>query len=103
MQSKILTFVVGAFVFSVALAGLAHAAPSRDGSHDFDFEYGKWRMPNHRLVKRLVGSHEWENFITCDEGSPLPGGIGGIDIMRANFQKGFVGVTLRTYDPNTGL
>ncbi|HEY1992193.1 MAG TPA: hypothetical protein VGH71_06990, partial [Gammaproteobacteria bacterium] len=30
---------------------------SRDGSHDFDFLYGKWKMPNHRLLKRLAGSH----------------------------------------------
>jgi len=28
------------------------------GLHDFDFLYGKWRMPNHRLAKRLAGSHE---------------------------------------------
>ena len=40
----------------------------RDGSHDFDFIYGKWRMPNHRLKERLAGSHEWVNFITCDGG-----------------------------------
>lgn len=51
-------------------------ATVRDGSHDFDFIYGKWRMPNHRLKKRFAGSHEWADFITCDEGSPLPGGIG---------------------------
>ena len=31
----------------------------RDGSHDFDFIYGKGRMPNHRLKKRQAGSHEW--------------------------------------------
>jgi hypothetical protein len=82
------------------------AAPSgavRDGSHDFDFIYGKWRMPNHRLKKRLAGSHEWADFVTCDEGRPLPGGIGDIDYWRATFWKDFVGVTVRTYDSKTGL
>jgi hypothetical protein len=49
------------------------SATVRDGSHDFDFIYGKWRMPNHFLKKRLTGSHEWVDFVTCDEGSPLPG------------------------------
>jgi hypothetical protein len=78
-------------------------APVSDGSHDFDFIYGKWRMPNHRLKKRLAGSHEWVDFVTCDEGSPLPGGIGDIDYWKANFWKDFVGVTVRTYDPKTGL
>ena len=75
----------------------------RDGSHDFDFIYGKWRMPNHRLKKRLAGSDEWDDFVTCDEGSPLPGGIGNIDYWKASYWKDFVGVTIRTYDPKTGL
>ena len=63
----------------------ARSAAVRDGSHDFDFIYGKWRMPNHRLKKRLAGSHEWEDFITCDEGSPLPGGIGDVDYWKASY------------------
>jgi len=79
------------------------AAGVRDGSHDFDFEYGKWRMPNHRLVKRLAGSHDWADFVTCDEGMPLPGGIGDMDVLRASYWPNFVGVTLRTYDRQTGL
>jgi len=73
------------------------------GLHDFDFIYGKWRMPNHRLTKRLAGSHEWVDFISCDEASPLPGGVGDIDYWRASYWKDFVGVTVRTYDPKTGL
>lgn len=75
----------------------------RDGSHDFDFEYGKWRMPNHRLVQRLAGSHQWADFVSCDEGMPLPGGIGDQDVFRSNYWPNFVGMTIRTYDPQTGL
>ncbi|MHB8814906.1 MAG: hypothetical protein ACYDAE_16750 [Steroidobacteraceae bacterium] len=75
----------------------------RDGSHDFDFLYGKWRMPNSRLVKRLAGSHEWAGFVTCDEAKPLPGGLGDMDVFRANYWPNFVGITVRTYDPQTGL
>ena len=37
----------------------AQSAAVREGSHNFDFIYGKWRIPNHRLKKRLAGSHEW--------------------------------------------
>lgn len=79
------------------------AAGVRDGSHDFDFEYGKWRMPNHRLVKRLAGSHEWADFVSCDEGRPLPGGIGDMDVYRTGYWPDFVGMTVRTYDPRSGL
>jgi hypothetical protein len=89
---------------AVGHAGVAPTAPQiRDGSHDFDFIYGKWRMPNHRLVKRLAGSHDWANFVTCDEGMPFAGGIGDIDTMHANYWKNFVGVTVRTYDRASGL
>ena len=76
---------------------------NRDGSHDFDFLYGKWKMPNHRLVKRLVGSHEWEDFMSYDECSPLPGGLGNQDFYRTDHWKDFLGMTTRTYDRKTGL
>jgi hypothetical protein len=86
-------------VFAVAALGMCAqglaAAPAdsspepsaavRDGSHDFDFIYGKWRMPNHRLKRRLAGSHEWVDFVTCDEGKALPGGIGDVDYWRASY------------------
>src|SRR5580658_9541824 len=88
---------LGVLVGVLALTATAFAsedAPAlpavRDGSHDFDFIYGKWRMPNHRLLKRLAGSHEWADFISCDEGTPLAGGIGNTDTWRTNYWKDFV-------------
>ena len=50
-----------------------------------------------------TGSHEWADFVSCDEASPLPGGVGDIDYFKASYWKDFVGVTVRTYDSNTGL
>jgi hypothetical protein len=104
----VLALAVLAICTSISLAApqdstAANPAAARDGSPDFDFIYGKWRMPNHRLKKRLAGSHEWDDFITCDEGKPLLGGIGDIDYWKASYWKDFVGVTVRTYDPKTGL
>lgn len=75
----------------------------RDGAHDFDFEHGKWRMPNHRLVRRLAGSHDWADFVSCAAGWPLAGGIGYMDVFRSSYWPNFVGMTFRTYDPQTGL
>jgi hypothetical protein len=88
---------------AIAADDARHSPAVRDGSHDFDFIFGKFSMPNHRLTKRLVGSHEWVDFITCDEGAPLPGGIGNTDFWRASYWKDFVGVTVRTYEAKTGL
>lgn len=76
---------------------------ARDGSHDFDFLYGKWKMPNHRLMKRMADSHDWEDFMSYDECRPLPGGIGNEDFYKTDHWKDFVGMTTRTYDPKTGL
>ena len=75
----------------------------RDGSHDFDFLYGKWMMPNHRLKKRLAGSNEWEDFVSYDECQPLPGGIGNEDHFKTDHWENFMGITVRTYDKATGL
>jgi len=82
---------------------LPQSAAVKDGSHDFDFLYGKWKMPNHKLKQRLADSHEWVDFISCDEASPLPGGMGDTDYWKTSFWKDFVGVTVRTYDAKTGL
>ena len=79
------------------------AANVRDGSHDFDFESGKWRMPNHRLVTRLAGSHDWADFVSCAQAWLLPGGLGNMDVYRTSYWPNFVGMTFRTYDPQTGL
>jgi hypothetical protein len=49
----------------------------------------------YRLKKRLAGSHDWDDFITRDEGSPLSGGIGDIDYWKASYWRNFVGVTVR--------
>lgn len=102
-----------AAVALTASSGVAHgAAPAapvaaasvRDGSHDFDFLYGHWKMHNRRLVKRLAGSHDWVEFDSYDDARPLPGGLGDEDEYRTDFfRKDFVGLTVRLYDPRTGL
>ncbi|HEV2110982.1 MAG TPA: hypothetical protein VGT99_06495 [Gammaproteobacteria bacterium] len=76
----------------------------RDGSHDFDFEMGKWKMHNRRLLQPLTGSVTWVEFDSYSVGSQLPGGIGNQDVYRTDYyKKGFVGLTYRLYDPRTGL
>ncbi|WP_300616035.1 NIPSNAP family protein [Dokdonella sp.] len=75
------------------------AAPlGRDGSHDFDFWFGRWHVANERLVRRLAGSDEWERFEATQECRPILGGIGNIDDFVTEWGGGFVGMTLRLYD-----
>lgn len=101
--SLLMAGLAGVAVIRAPGARAAQPDAAQAGCHAFDFVHGKWRMPNERLVKRLAGSHQWERFDTYDVGSPLPGCVGDMDIMRTDHWPNFVGVTIRTYDPKTGL
>jgi len=73
----------------------------RDGSHDFDFQTGRWRIHNRRLKERLKGCTEWEEFDATQEARLLPGGLGNIDDFVTEHWTGFVGMSLRLYNPRT--
>jgi hypothetical protein len=81
---------------------VSQAVSVRDGSHDFDFQTGRWRVHNERLVKRLQGSSEWDTFEATLTARLLPGGLGNIDEYRTEYWPGFVGLSLRIYDRRTG-
>lgn len=42
-------------------ATATHAGP-RDGSHDFDWEIGKWKTVLKRRLRPLTGSNEWVDY-----------------------------------------
>ena len=75
--------------------------PDRDGSRDFDFQTGHWRIRNERLKKRLQGCTEWETFEATQEARLLPGGLGNIDSFITDHWPGFVGMSLRLYNRRT--
>lgn len=68
-------------------------------ANDFDFLFGRWRIENRRLEGRLVGSTEWRSFEAESDCRPLSGGIGNVDQFSTDFWPGFVGLTLRFFDP----
>jgi hypothetical protein len=75
-------------------------ATGRDGSHDFDFYTGRWRVRNERLVERLKSCTEWETFEAWSDARTLPGGLGNMDVYTTDHWPGFVGMTVRIYDPS---
>lgn len=79
-----------------------HAQLANDGSHDFDFFMGRWRIQNKRLVRRLAGCTDWETFEASQYAQSLPGGIGNFDDFVADdWRRGFVGMSLRVFSPVT--
>lgn len=82
---------------------MTESIPTRDGSHDFDFFMGSWKVHHRRLRERLANCNDWEEFEgTCEAGKVLDG--------RANFDESTMhrttgagnGMTLRLYDSKTG-
>ena len=74
------------------------------GQDDFDFFVGDWIVQNQRLKQRFVGSNDWESFTARQTNRPLPAGIGNYDdFVAADWRPGFVGMSLRVFNPVTQL
>ena len=78
------------------------ALRDQTGMRDFDFWMGRWNVHNRRLRKRLAGSDEWEEFEAKVAARPLPDGLGNEDVYCTDFDGGFVGMSFRFFDPETG-
>ena len=78
------------------------AVKERATSPDFDFWMGKWNVHNRRLAQRLAGSDEWDEFESKVAARPLPGGLGNEDVFCTEYGGGFVGMSFRFFDPDTG-
>jgi hypothetical protein len=71
----------------------------RDGSHDFDFEDGAWKIHLKRLQHSLSGSHTWTEFDGTTTTRRLWNGGAHIEEFETSGASGRVeGLTLRIYD-----
>jgi hypothetical protein len=68
---------------------------------DFDFWFGSWKVHNWRLRERLAGSDEWDEFEATSEARPILDGLGNFDEFRTDYLGGFVGSSMRFFDPET--
>ena len=91
-------------LFALAVIAATATAEDLSGLHDFDLRVGDWQV-HHRLLKeRLAGSHEWEEFDGTQTVWPLMDGFANADDNFFNKPSGaYRGVSLRAYDPQTGL
>ena len=71
----------------------------RASSQEFDFFMGRWEVRNRRLVERLAGSEEWDEFDSKVAVRPLPAGLGNEDVFCTDYGGGFVGMSFRFHDP----
>jgi hypothetical protein len=69
-----------------------------EGAHAFDFLHGNWNVANRKLMRRLAGSSDWDEFA----GTAVCRGFfdGAANIDQIDFPTlGFTGMTLRLFDP----
>lgn len=58
---QVFALILAAYVFTTDCCSAA--APSRDGSRDFDFLIGDWKARARQLPDRLHGSDKWITFV----------------------------------------
>jgi hypothetical protein len=85
---------------SLALSTLVAAQP-RDGSHDFDFQIGKWKLKIKKLEKPLSGQQKWLEFTGTSTVTPLWGGKAQVEEIEIDSPTAghLEGMTFRTYSP----
>ena len=79
-------------------------APTIAGPSQWTFIYGMWNVHHRRLVARLAGSDEWQEFEGTSEFWPLLAGAGNVDDNFIDLPGDpYRAVSLRSFDPATGL
>ena len=82
-------------------AAAAAAAP-RDGSHDFDFEFGDWRAHLSRRLRPLTGSNEWVEYDGPSVVRKVWNGKANLGEIDLDGPAGHIeGLSLRLYNPDT--
>lgn len=86
---------------STPLPGTAVApATARDGQHDFDFDFGTWKMHIRRLLRPLSGSNEWTEMDGTTVTDKIWDGRANLATVEANGPSGHLELlALRLYDP----
>ncbi len=75
----------------------------RDGQHDFDFEFGEWKVVLSRRLKPLTGSTTWVEYEGTSVVRRVWDGRANLGELNVDGREGHVqGLSLRTYNPRTG-
>ena len=73
------------------------------GLDDWSFIQGRWRVHHRRLVARLTGSNEWQEFEGTSELWPLMDGAGNVDDNFIDLPGDpYRAASLRSFNPATG-
>jgi hypothetical protein len=78
------------------------ATTVRDGSHDFDFDFGTWKTHTRRLMHPLSGANDWIEMNGVTTVRPLWHGSANLAVLESDGPNGHLElVALRIYNPQT--
>jgi len=78
------------------------AAAARDGQHDFDFEFGSWKIHLRRLVHPLTGSNAWVDLDGSSVVRKVWDGRANLGELEVNGSGSHIeGLSLRLYNPES--
>ncbi len=88
--------------FGLASAASSDQAPVHDGAHDFDFDFGTWKMKIRRLMHPLSGSTAWYSMEGVTVAERVWVGKANLATVEADGPHGHLELlALRLYDPVT--
>lgn len=77
-------------------------ATPHDGQHDFDFEFGSWKVHLKRLLQPLTGSNHWVELDGTSVVRKVWGGRANLGEFEVTNPEGHIeGLSLRLYNPET--
>ena len=95
VSRKVVWFVIAGLVAAPPLA-----AEPRDGSHDFDSEFGTWTIHTKRLMHPLAHANDWVSYDGTKIVMPVWGGKANVAEVKADGAAGHLNfIALRRYDP----
>ena len=100
-MSRILSLVISTLVaVSATITPVRAQGALRDGSHDFDFEFGAWKTHLKRLLHPLTGSREWAEYEGTTMVRKIWNGRANMVELEVDGPAGhFEGLNLRLYNP----
>jgi hypothetical protein len=79
---------------------VSQSMSATDRNHDFDFNYGHWKVHVSRLDGQLVGSTKWLEYDGVSEVTPIWNGRANLIEVDVDGSAGHLqGLGLRLYDP----
>lgn len=81
---------------------MSQEALAKSTVRDFDFWMGWWQVRNRRRRRWLADCDEWDEYDGTCVARPILGGLGNEDEFRTDFAGGFVGMSFRFFNPETG-